>query len=102
MFANQEKFYLQKILSHLDASNDSIILSRWFPLIEWLILLLYFLIVFKFRTELGYIAFGVLFLLAGIVWNAWSTYRLSTVQWKYIQPHLNRESIEKRLIDISQ
>jgi hypothetical protein len=100
MNKNEERHLLKQILKTLDGDILRSKAFKWLPWVGWIVLVSHFLLLLKFQLWLGPYWLILLSFLAGAGYAAADIWTRNRPKWKYIVPHLDRASVERRVREI--
>ena len=98
-----ESKVLKWILNKVHDPSPGIMLKKWFLATLWVLLTLVLVVVLQLFSQgiISDIWFMLLSIGIGMTIGVVTILRTSEKQWPLIVPHLSRESIEKRINEIS-
>jgi len=100
MTPSQEKKYLVAVLKAIDNGPSKIWLSFWFDLLSWFAVAFIFFVLFQAGNRIHPLLTALVALFVGVLAGFVSFAQLSAKRWSYFRPHVDRNSVVKRLSEL--
>lgn len=100
MTPSQEKKYLVAVLKQIDGGPSPIFQSLWFDVLVWFAVALIFFVLFQVGDRIHSLIFALASLFVGILAGLFGFAQLAIKRWPYFRPHVDRNSVVRRLSEL--